>query len=103
MAEPPDDQPWNQRFKESAVLATELRYVREDLGRIERKIDGWESKSTQSERDMVARIIQVEQTMAARCVTQDEFKPVMRIVYGAVVLVLVAFVGLVIHTVGWQK
>jgi hypothetical protein len=75
----------------NAVLVERLDFLRSDFRRIEIKIDNWEVKFSQIERDISARFI-----------TQEEFWPVKMIAFGFAGLILVGFVGLLIHTVGWQ-
>lgn len=93
MTTPPDDRDWDEKSQRqsNAVLVERLEYLRGDLRRIETKIDSFETK-----------IIQVEQNIASRYITQDEFTPVKIIAYGFVALVCVGFVGLLMHTVGWR-
>lgn len=97
-ADPPDTHDWYEKNRRSsphepnnAVLVERLQFMRDDLRRIENKIDSFEDK-----------IIRVERDIAARYITQDEFLPVKLIAYGFVATVLLGFLGLLIHTIGWQ-
>lgn len=68
----------------SAVLVERMENMRLDLRRIEVKIDAFERE------------------FSGAYVTQDEFFPIKCIAYGFVAVILLGFVGLLLHTVGWK-